>query len=188
MRRADFSYGLPPDLIAQRPLAQRTASRLLALDGGSDALRDLRFTDLPALLSPDDLLVVNDTRVLPARVHGRKTSGGACEILLERILAPRRVLAQCRASKGLRPGAAIALPGGASASVLARHGEFVELEFDRDARDYFERQGSVPLPPYVARVPDAADAERYQTVYADESGAVAAPTAGLHFDTALLER
>src|ERR1700752_2008594 len=154
MRRADFCYELPPELIAQRPLAERTASRLLALDGASGERRDLRFTDLPGLLAPGALLVVNDTRVLPARVHGRKESGGACEILLERILAPRRVLAQGRASKGLKPGTAIGLPGAATARVLARRGEFVELELDRDAREYFERQGRVPLPPYVTREPD----------------------------------
>lgn len=188
MRRADFAYHLPPERIAQRPLAERTASRLLALDGASGTLRDLRFTDLPALLSPGDLLVVNDTRVLPARLAGRKASGGACEVLLERILAPRRVLAQGRASKGLRPGTVIALPGGATAQVLSKRGEFVELELDRDALAVFEREGRVPLPPYVAREPDAADAERYQTVFAEHAGAVAAPTAGLHFDAPLLAR
>ncbi len=182
MRRADFSYSLPQELIAQQPLPERTASRLLTLDGASGALRDLRFRDLPSLLQPGDLLVLNDTRVLPARLLGRKASGGACELLLERILDTRRFLAQARASKGLRPGTAVALPAAATAVVVARRGELYELALDRDALAYFEAHGSVPLPPYVERAADAADRERYQTVYADQPGAVAAPTAGLHFD------
>ncbi len=186
MRRADFSYPLPQDLIAVRPLPRRTASRLLALDGGTGALRDLQFADLPSLLRGDDLLVLNDTRVLPARLAGRKASGGACELLLERILDDRRILVQARASKGLRAGTTIKLPAGAVARVLARHGELYELELDRSALPYFEAEGSVPLPPYLARAADALDRNRYQTVYADQAGAVAAPTAGLHFDRDLL--
>jgi len=186
MRRADFSYPLPQELIAVRPLPRRTASRLLALDGGTGALRDLQFADLPSLLRPGDLLVLNDTRVLPARLACRKASGGACELLLERILDDRRILAQARASKGLRPGTTIELPAGAVARVLARHGELYELELDRSALPYFEAEGSVPLPPYVARAADALDRERYQTVYANAPGAVAAPTAGLHFDPEML--
>jgi len=186
MRRADFSYPLPRELIARHPLPERTASRLLALDGGSGALRDLRFADFPSLLRPGDLLVVNDTRVLPARLLGRKASGGACELLLERILDPRRILAQARASKGLRPGTSISLPGGATARVIARHGELHELALDRDALAYFEAHGNMPLPPYLGREAEASDRERYQTVYAEEPGAVAAPTAGLHFDRATL--
>ncbi len=188
MRRADFSYPLPQELIAVRPLPRRTASRLLALDGANGAVRDLQFVDLPSLLRPGDLLVLNDTRVLPARLSGRKTSGGACEILLERILGDQRFLAQARASKGLRPGTMVALPAGAVARVLARHGELYELELDRAALPYFESHGSVPLPPYVARAADDADRERYQTVYAESPGAVAAPTAGLHFDEDMLAR
>ena len=186
MRRADFSFPLPAELIADRPLPRRGASRLLALDGASGAIRDLAFDDLGTLLRPGDLLVLNDTRVLPARLRGRKSSGGACEILLERILEGGRFLAQGRASKGFAPGTRIELPAGASAVVLARRGEFLELELDREALTYFEAHGSVPLPPYVAREPDAADRERYQTVYAAVPGAVAAPTAGLHFDAAAL--
>ena len=186
MRRADFSYPLPRELIARHPLPERTASRLLVLDGGSGALRDLRFADFPSLLRPGDLLVLNDTRVLPARLLGRKASGGACELLLERILDPRRILAQARASKGLRPGTSISLPGGATARVIARHGELHELALDRDALAYFEAHGNMPLPPYLGREAEASDRERYQTVYADEPGAVAAPTAGLHFDRAAL--
>jgi S-adenosylmethionine:tRNA ribosyltransferase-isomerase len=187
MRRADFSYPLPRALIAQRPLQERAASRLLALDGASGELRDLQFRDLPSLLQPGDVLVLNDTRVLPARVTGRKESGGACELLLERILGARRILAQARASKGLRPGTALSLPAAASARVIGRRDDLYELELDRDALDYFAAEGQVPLPPYVTRPADAADRERYQTVFADEPGAVAAPTAGLHFERATLQ-
>ncbi|MBX3702964.1 MAG: tRNA preQ1(34) S-adenosylmethionine ribosyltransferase-isomerase QueA [Steroidobacteraceae bacterium] len=188
MRRADFSYPLPQDLIARHPLPERGASRLLALDGASGALRDLRFSDLPSLLAPGDLLVVNDTRVIPARVRGRKHSGGGCELLLERVLGPRRLLAQARASKGLKAGGTVGLPGGARATVVGRQGEFYELELDRDALPYLEAHGSMPLPPYLGRDAEPSDRERYQTVYAAEPGAVAAPTAGLHFDGAMLAR
>ena len=187
MRRADFSYSLPQELIAGRPLPQRGASRLLALDGLTGTLRDLRFRDLALLLRPGDLLVLNDTRVLPARLRGRKASGGACELLLERVLGGRRILAQARSSKGLRPGTRIELPAGAVAETIARHGDLHELEIDREALPYFEAHGSVPLPPYIAREADAEDRERYQTVYATVPGAVAAPTAGLHFDREALE-
>ncbi|MDH4260927.1 MAG: tRNA preQ1(34) S-adenosylmethionine ribosyltransferase-isomerase QueA, partial [Gammaproteobacteria bacterium] len=186
MRRADFSYQLPRELIAQHPLPERAASRLLSLDGGTGALKDLRFADLATLLRPGDLLVLNDTRVLPARLGGRKVSGGACEILLERILGERRILAQARASKGFRPGTELVLPGGARAIVIGRHDDLLEFELDRPAFNYFEQHGSIPLPPYVDREAEAADRERYQTVYAAEPGAVAAPTAGLHFDRSTL--
>ncbi len=186
MRRADFYYALPPDLIARRPPPRRTDSRLLALDGSTGALRDLRFPELALLLRPGDLLVLNDTRVLPARLPGRKASGGACELLLERILDGGRILAQARSSKGLRPGARIELPAGAIAETLARHGDLYELALDREPLPYFEQHGRVPLPPYVARDADADDRERYQTVYAEVPGAVAAPTAGLHFDREML--
>ncbi len=188
MRRADFAYPLPRELIAQHPLPERAASRLLVLDGGNGALQDLMFTDLATLLRPGDLLVINDTRVLPARLRGRKASGGACEILLERILGERRILAQARASKGFRPGTEIMLPDGARAVVIGRRDDLHEFELDRAAFEYFERHGSMPLPPYIEREADAADRERYQTVYADEPGAVAAPTAGLHFDRPTLAR
>jgi S-adenosylmethionine:tRNA ribosyltransferase-isomerase len=188
MRRADFSYPLPQELIAQQPLPMRTASRLLALDGADGKLRDLMFTDLPRLLRPGDLLVLNDTRVLPARVLGRKDSGGACEILLERMLGPCRFLAQARASKALRPGGTVSLPAGATATVASRHGDLYEFELDREAVEYFETEGSMPLPPYIARPAGELDRERYQTVYATDPGAIAAPTAGLHFDGPMLER
>ena len=142
----------------------------------------MSFRELPTLLHPGDLLVLNDTRVLPARLLGRKASGGSCEILLERILDERRILAQARASKGFRPGTEITLPDGARATVIGRRDDLLEFELDRAALEYFERHGSMPLPPYLEREADASDRERYQTVYAAEPGAVAAPTAGLHFD------
>jgi S-adenosylmethionine:tRNA ribosyltransferase-isomerase len=186
MRRAEFSYALPRELIADRPLPERAASRLLALDGATGAIRDLRFRDLGSLLRQGDVLVLNDTRVLPARLVGRKTSGGACELLLERVLGGGRILAQARASKGLKRGARLELPAGARAVAVARHGDLYELELDREALTYFEAHGSVPLPPYLSRAAEPADRERYQTVYADQPGAVAAPTAGLHFDQAML--
>jgi S-adenosylmethionine:tRNA ribosyltransferase-isomerase len=188
MRRADFSYPLPAELIADRPLPRRGASRLLALDGESGALRDLAFDDLRTLLRPGDLLVLNDTRVLPARLRGRKASGGACEILLERLLGGGLFLAQGRASKGFAAGSRIALPAGASAIVVGRRGEFHEFELDREALPYFEAHGSIPLPRYLAREAEPADRERYQTVYAAVPGAVAAPTAGLHFDAESLTK
>jgi S-adenosylmethionine:tRNA ribosyltransferase-isomerase len=186
LTRADFRFELPPELIAQQPPAVRGASRLLALDGASGALQDLRFADLAALLRPGDLLVRNDTRVLPARIHGRKASGGAVEILVERIVDERRLRAQLRSSKGARPGQRIDLPAGAQATVIAIADGFVELELDRAARPYLEGHGEVPLPPYITRPAAPADRARYQTVYARAPGAVAAPTAGLHFDAALL--
>jgi S-adenosylmethionine:tRNA ribosyltransferase-isomerase len=173
---------LPQDLVADRPLPRRGASRLLALDGATGAIRDLAFDDFGGLLEAGDVVVLNDTRVLPARLRGRKASGGACELLLERVLGGRRILAQARASKGLRAGTRIDLPAGASAVAIARRGDLYELELDREALAYFESHGSVPLPPYVAREADDSDRERYQTVYARVPGAVAAPTAGLHFD------
>ena len=182
MRRADFHYDLPTELIAQAPAAERSASRLLACDGASGGLRDLGFRDLPELLAPGDLLVFNDTRVLPARVHGRKPTGGGVEILLERVVAPRRILAQARSSKGFRPGVTVDLPGGERATAVGRDGGLYEFELSCDAVAFFETQGEMPLPPYIERAALPEDRERYQTVYAREPGAVAAPTAGLHFD------
>ena len=186
LRRADFHFDLPPELIAQAPAAQRSASRLLLVDGERGLWRDGAFADLGAQLAPGDLLVRNDTRVLPARLHGRKATGGAVEILLERVLAPQRLLAQLRSSKGARPGQRLALPGGATATVAAAADGMAELELDRPVAAYLEAQGEVPLPPYIARAARAADRERYQPVYARAPGSVAAPTAGLHFDAALL--
>ena len=184
--RTDFAYELPAELIATEPADERTGSRLLALDGASGACRDLEFRDLATLLRPGDLLVRNDTRVLPARVHGRKSTGGAVELLLERILGERRFLAQAKSSKGMRSGQLIELAG-AVATVVAVRDDLVEFELDRPVEAFFESAGEVPLPPYIARPGTATDRQRYQTVYAREPGAVAAPTAGLHFDAPLFE-
>jgi S-adenosylmethionine:tRNA ribosyltransferase-isomerase len=187
MRRSDFSFDLPQELIAQRPLAQRSASRLLRLDP-SGAVQDLSFVDVPGLLQPGDLLVFNDTRVIPARIIGTKPTGGQVEILLERTLGGRRILAHVHASKPLREEAPITLPGGAEARYVGRQEDLFELELSVDPLDYFERHGAMPLPPYIERSADADDVARYQTVFAREPGAVAAPTAGLHFDADVLER
>lgn len=187
MRRSDFTYELPADLIAQHPPAQRSGSRLLHLNVAGE-VADRRFVDLPGLLRAGDLLVFNDTRVIPARVVGAKPTGGRVEILLERILAGRRILAHVHASKALRPEAPIQLPGGASARFVARQDDLFELELDTDPLAFFEHHGAMPLPPYIERDPETEDASRYQTVYARESGAVAAPTAGLHFDETQLAR
>jgi S-adenosylmethionine:tRNA ribosyltransferase-isomerase len=185
MDRADFHYELPHELIAQAPLAARAASRLLVLDERTGALEDRRFAELPALLARGDLLVLNDTRVLPARLHGTKASGGRVEVLLERVAGARRAWFQIRASHSPKPGGEIALPGGVIARVVAREGDLFELEFDRDVLAYLEMHGEIPLPPYIERAPAAEDALRYQTVFAAAPGAVAAPTAGLHFDAPL---
>jgi S-adenosylmethionine:tRNA ribosyltransferase-isomerase len=186
MRRTDFHFDLPDALIARYPAPERSASRLLHLDGATGALADRQFRDLPGLLRAGDLLVCNDTRVIPARLHGHKQSGGRVELLLERALGGHRALVQLKSSKASRPGTVIEFAG-ASATVVARDGDFWLVEFDADAHAVFERLGEMPLPPYVDRAADAADRERYQTVYAREPGAVAAPTAGLHFDEPLLQ-
>ena len=187
MRLSDFDYELPRELIAQAPLAERTASRLLTVDGSDCRLGDRMFADLPALLEPGDLLVINDTRVLAARLHGRKASGGAVEMLLERLTGPRTALAQLRASRAPRIGTRLSFSGGAEATVDGRRAELFELSFDRDLESYLETHGEIPLPPYIDRPPCPADAARYQTVFARTPDADAAPTAGLHFDEALLE-
>jgi S-adenosylmethionine:tRNA ribosyltransferase-isomerase len=186
MLRSDFHYDLPEALIARYPAPRRSDSRLLHLDGRTGALFDRRFTDLPSLLRAGDLLVFNDTRVIPARLHGRKETGGRVEILLERVLGGGRALVQLRSSKPPAPGARIELPGEACATVLGRDEDFWLLEFAADPAAVFERHGEMPLPPYLHRPAEERDRERYQTVYARVPGAVAAPTAGLHFDEALL--
>lgn len=185
MNRRDFAYDLPPELIAQAPLPERTASRLLVLDGPSGRIEDRGFPDLIELLRPGDLLVLNDTRVVPARLFGAKETGGRVELLLERFLGPRRVRVQLRASRGPKPGSSLELPGGARALVEGRAGALYDLALDRDAAPYFNAHAEMPLPPYIERRPDAADRIRYQTVFAARPGAVAAPTAGLHFDQSL---
>jgi S-adenosylmethionine:tRNA ribosyltransferase-isomerase len=186
MRRTDFSYELPPELIAQAPLAERRASRLLVLDGMTGAVEDTYFSALPERLTSGDLLVFNDTRVLPARVMAQKSTGGRVELLLERVVAPRRALFQLRVSHKPTRGAELALDGGARARVIGRDGALFELELDCDVVPFLEAHGAVPLPPYIERTPDEADRERYQTVFARTPGAVAAPTAGLHFDGEML--
>jgi S-adenosylmethionine:tRNA ribosyltransferase-isomerase len=182
MQRTDFHFDLPEELIARRPTATRSASRMLVLDGASGSRRDAEFRDLPSLLRPADLLIFNDTRVIPARVFGLKDTGGRVEILLERALTATSALVHLRASKGLKPDAVVRLPGGHSARMLVRQGDLFRLQFSCDVVAYFEQHGEIPLPPYIDRTPDSADRERYQTVYARIPGAVAAPTAGLHFD------
>jgi S-adenosylmethionine:tRNA ribosyltransferase-isomerase len=182
----DFDYPLPPDLIAQAPSAERAGSRLLEVDG--TALRDRRFTELPQLLREGDLVVFNDTRVIKARLRGRKPTGGEVEMLVERVLGAQEALVQLRASHAPKPGQAIDLAAGATALVVARDGRFFTLRFEgvEDLVTWLDAHGEVPLPPYIDHAPDAADEARYQTVYARHPGAVAAPTAGLHFDDALL--
>ena len=185
----DFDFELPPDLIAQLPADERTASRLLHLDGASGALSDGRFTQLLQHVTRGDVMVFNDTRVIKARLTGFKDSGGKVEVLIERVLPSDRALAQIRASKSPRAGSRLVLTGATVATVLGRHGEFFELRFENCA-DIFallDQQGVVPLPPYITHAADAVDESRYQTVYARTPGAVAAPTAGLHFDTAMLD-
>jgi S-adenosylmethionine:tRNA ribosyltransferase-isomerase len=188
MRRTDFTYELPEELIAQEPLAERGASRLLVLDGATGRHTDRRFAELSELLAPGDLLVVNDTRVIPARLFGRKPTGGKVEVLVERVLDETRALAHLRASKTPGEGARIDLEGGAHANVAGRDADLFVLRFDRPVRELLEAHGHVPLPPYIRRADAASDRHRYQTVFAARPGAVAAPTAGLHFDQALLER
>ena len=188
MRLSDFHYGLPADRIAQYPPARRGDSRLLVLDGPTGRTEDRHFQDLPDYLRPGDLLVFNDTRVIPARLHGVKDSGGRAEVLIERLLGPTRALAQVRASKPTRPGRQIRV-GEGSLRVIDRQGALYELELEAgDLPSFLDRHGHVPLPPYILRTDEPADRERYQTVYATRPGAVAAPTAGLHFDQAMLDR
>jgi S-adenosylmethionine:tRNA ribosyltransferase-isomerase len=186
---ADFDYALPPELIAQAPATERRGSRLLQVDG--DALRDRTFADILDMVAPGDLMVFNDTRVLRARMHGRRPSGGRVELLLERITGPDEAWTQLRASHPPRVGGTVLLDDAVEATVLARDDRFFHLRFaglrDASLEDWLERHGEVPLPPYIAHPADAVDAERYQTVYARHPGAVAAPTAGLHFDDALLD-
>ena len=187
MRVSDFQFELPDQLIARHPLAERRASRLLCLDGPSGELTHRHFADLLDYVRPGDLMVFNNTRVIPARLFGRKETGGQLEVLVERVLDNRRVLAHVRSSKSPKPGSRIILDGGAVAVMLARHDALFELGVDEDVLALLERVGHMPLPPYIDRADDAADRERYQTVYAAAPGAVAAPTAGLHFDQAMLQ-
>jgi S-adenosylmethionine:tRNA ribosyltransferase-isomerase len=187
MRTDEFDFVLPERLIAQHPPARRGASRLLHVRG--DTLADRQFADLPEFIRPHDVLVLNDTRVIKARLFGEKESGGRVEVLVERVLDRHHVLAQVRASKSPRAGGKLILDGAVPVTVLDREGEFYRLRFDsaQDVIDVLESHGRLPLPPYITHAATEQDDERYQTVFARQPGAVAAPTAGLHFDAPMLE-
>lgn len=189
MKKSDFHFDLPADLIAQAPLPERSASRVLVVPPAPAAFEDRVVRELPDLLQPGDLLIFNDTRVIPARLFGQKASGGRVEILIERLLPDNEARAQVGASKSPKPGSRIALDAGGEAEVLGRDGEFYHLRFHvgEGLENWLLRAGRLPLPPYIRREPGQDDLERYQTVFAKEVGAVAAPTAGLHFDAALLD-
>ncbi len=198
MKRTDFHYELPQELIAQRPLAERSASRLLTLDGASGAIEHRQFTDLPRLLGADDLLVFNDTRVIPARLWGYKESGGRLEILIERVTGSHTALAHIRCSKSPRPGTRLLLaaregeePAGFELVVSGRDDALFLISSEQSGTplaDILQAIGHMPLPPYIEREDEASDRERYQTVFGAREGAVAAPTAGLHFTEALLQQ
>lgn len=191
MKLSDFSYHLPDELIAQHPLAERTQSRLLHLDRQSGALQHQQFSDLPGLLRAGDVLVFNDTQVIPARLYGRKTTGGKLEILVERVLANSQLLAHIRASHAPKVDSEIFLSTAEiPATVTGREDDLfiLQLPTDFDIYEFLDQQGHIPLPPYITRADENLDHERYQTVYAREKGAVAAPTAGLHFDQQILQQ
>ena len=186
MRLSEFDYGLPSELIAQHPAVQRSASRLLRIDA-SGALQDLGFKDLTRFVDERDVLVLNDTRVIKARLAGRKASGGKIELFVERTLGARDALALIRASRPPAPGSEVLIED-VRVKIQGREGELYRVRFSEDVAALLERHGAVPLPPYIRHAPQACDAERYQTVYAATPGAVAAPTAGLHFDQETLGR
>lgn len=190
MKVSDFHFDLPDELIARYPAQQRSASRLLHLNGVSGAVQHLQFTDIVDLLEPGDLLVFNDTRVIPARLLGNKQTGGQVEVLVERVLDEHRVLAHVRASKAPKPGSKLLLEGALEAQMVRRHDALFELLFEHEkpVLALLEQYGHMPLPPYIDRPDEQADKERYQTVYNNKPGAVAAPTAGLHFDQPILDR
>lgn len=190
MRRQDFFYDLPDELIAREPTAERTGSRLLRLEGESGAIQHGQFPDLLNWLQPGDLMIFNDTRVIPARVFGQKASGGKVEVLVERVLDNHSVIAHVRASKSPKEGSELVLEEGTRLRVLGRRESLFELQFlcEESCLSVLERIGHMPLPPYIDRADAAVDRERYQTVYGRHAGAVAAPTAGLHFDEALLDK
>ncbi|MFA5627291.1 MAG: tRNA preQ1(34) S-adenosylmethionine ribosyltransferase-isomerase QueA [Thiohalomonadaceae bacterium] len=188
MHRQDFHFDLPTELIAQHPTAQRSDSRLLLLDGMDGRCEDLAFLDLPGLLHAGDLLVFNDTRVIPARLFGHKASGGRVEVLVERLVETHQVLAHVRASKSPRPGSQLILAGDIKVEVTGRVNDLFALRFPLPALELLKAHGHMPLPPYISRAAATQDEQRYQTVYASREGAVAAPTAGLHFDEAMLAR
>ena len=190
MRVSDFDYELPPELIAQHPARERAASRLLHLDARGN-VEDLQFADLPALVGPGDTIVLNDTRVIKARLAGKKRTGGRVEVFVERVVGdkagPRQALALIRASHPPAAGTELVVGVGVTVKVEGREGDLYRVIFSEEIQETLERFGAVPLPPYIRHAPNLEDAERYQTVYAAAPGAVAAPTAGLHFDKALLK-
>ncbi len=187
MRLSDFDYNLPDGLIAQAPCADRRDSRLMHLDGASGAVSDHRFAQFGQFFKPGDLLVFNDTRVIKARLYGTKDTGGKVEVMVERVLDTRRALAMLRASRTPKIGQHILLSNGAELSVLSRENDLFELHFSEDVFEVLDQCGQIPLPPYIERQAALADESRYQTVYARQPGAVAAPTAGLHFDETMIE-
>ncbi|MGZ5007259.1 MAG: tRNA preQ1(34) S-adenosylmethionine ribosyltransferase-isomerase QueA [Methylobacter sp.] len=190
MKKSDFNYQLPEALIAQKPLTERDASRLLCMDRDTGRIADRQFTDFIDLIDKRDVLIFNDTKVIPARLFGKKPSGGKVEILIERILDDYRAIAHVRASKASKTGTLIELDQGHSCEVLGRADDLFQLEFKCDSNllALLEQIGHIPLPPYITREDDPSDLTRYQTVFAREAGAVAAPTAGLHFDQAMMEK
>ncbi|MFE8069609.1 tRNA preQ1(34) S-adenosylmethionine ribosyltransferase-isomerase QueA [Marinobacteraceae bacterium S3BR75-40.1] len=190
MNVTDFDFDLPDELIARYPLEERTASRLLCLDGRTGTINHRQFRDLEGLLEPGDLLVFNDTRVIPARLFAVKPTGGRVEILVERVVDAGEVLAHVRSSKPLRPGQTVTVENGPELTMLEREGSLFRLAFPSESPvlETLQAVGHMPLPPYVDRPDEEADRERYQTVFARRAGAVAAPTAGLHFDEGMLER
>ena len=188
MKLAEFDYALPPELIAQHPAKQRAASRLLHLDAATGELSDRAFADLPQLVDARDVLVLNDTRVIKARLHGSKSTGGRVELFVERIIGEREALALSHSGHPLKAGHRLAVGDGVAVEVLGREADLVRVRFAEPVAAVLERCGSVPLPPYIRHAPAAEDAERYQTVFAEKPGAVAAPTAGLHFDEIMLRR
>ncbi|ATC95912.1 tRNA preQ1(34) S-adenosylmethionine ribosyltransferase-isomerase QueA [Pseudoalteromonas tunicata] len=188
MRVADFNFDLPDELIARFPKEERTSSRLLKMNGNSGEIEHCVFSDIINFIGPKDLLVFNNTKVIPARMFGQKASGGKIEVLIERVLDEHRVLAHVRASKSPKAGALLILENSAEATMVQRHGELFELKFhgDNNVLDILENIGHMPLPPYIDRPDNESDRKRYQTVYGEKPGAVAAPTAGLHFDEKLM--
>ena len=189
MKKSDFYYNLPDALIAQFPLDQRDASRLLCMDRHTGAIKDQYFTDIINLLNEDDLLVFNNTKVIPARLYGKKQTGGKIEILIERVINANQAIAHIKASKAPKPGTLIELDQGYVCSVAGRVDDLFQLEFSQlNILDLLDKIGHIPLPPYITRADDVSDLTRYQTVFAKESGAIAAPTAGLHFDLGMLAK
>lgn len=188
MKVQDFDFNLPPELITQFPVEERASSRMLHLEGSSGVLRDAMFADLPRYIRAGDVMVLNDTRVIKARLFGVKGSGGRVEVMVERVLDPRCALAVIRASHSPKPGSKLLLADAIEVTVLAREQDLYTLRFDHEwtVIELLERYGSLPLPPYISRTATEMDEARYQTVYAKQAGAVAAPTAGLHFDKSML--